>query len=221
MLDLHKYTRLFIRRAYKSIFIIIFSFSSYLYGVNLTPASCEHEWAARYFNSVDERTSIEEMIDFLVSLRIVLQAKGYQMPSLAELCLTMRSYLIEKNIEIDENNIERIYNEILKREDSIVNHSSSFQLANKSSKFKIIKVKRKKKTDNELKMSDEFAKGFVKALGGALLCIIPHPVTWGIGAALVADGIKDMLEHVGDAPREELAEGKMRNLPPPAKYSSP
>ena len=33
------------------------------------PRSCEHEWVSRYFNSLDDDTSIEEVIDFLISFK--------------------------------------------------------------------------------------------------------------------------------------------------------
>jgi len=41
----------------------------------------------------------------------------------------------------------------------------------------------------------------MKTLAGGLLCIIPHPVTWEIGATLM--------------------EKKLKNLPPPAQYNDP
>ncbi len=49
-----------------------------------------------------------------------------------------------------------------------------------------------------MKISNGFAKGFCKALGGALLCIIPHPVTWGLGTTLAASGVVDMINHADD-----------------------
>lgn len=45
----------------------------------------EPEWVTRYFNSVDEGTSVEEVVDFLFSLRLALIAKGYQPPALSDL----------------------------------------------------------------------------------------------------------------------------------------
>jgi hypothetical protein len=49
-----------------------------------------------------------------------------------------------------------------------------------------------------MKISNGFAVGFCKALGGALRCIIPHPVTVGIGVNLAASGVIDMVKHADD-----------------------
>ena len=68
----------------------------------------------------------------------------------------------------------------------------------KMQKESIFLAKKKKGKKKEMKISDGFAIGFCKFLGGALLCIIPHPVTWGIGAGLAAAGAGDMLEHAND-----------------------
>ncbi len=127
--------------------------------------------------------------------------------------------MFKNEIEVDEDDIENIYNEILSREGSITNEISFSHAVKKHSKFKIFEVK-KKKNEKELKISDEFAKGFVKALGGALLCVIPHPITWGIGAGLVVDGIKDMIEHAGDSLSEESTENKLKKIAPPSRFSN-
>lgn len=47
-------------------------------------------------------------------------------------------------------------------------------------------------------MPDGVAIGFCKVLSGALLCIIPSGVSQAVGGTLIADGIKDMIEHAND-----------------------
>jgi len=53
----------------------------------------EHEWVQRYFNSVDESTSLEELVDFLMAFRINLSAKGCDTPSLSSLWKSTYKYL--------------------------------------------------------------------------------------------------------------------------------
>lgn len=113
-------------------------------GLDSLPRHCEHEWVSRYFNAIDENTDIEEMIDFLVSFKASLQAKGYQCPSLADLCLQVRDTLIQKGIEIDDDEIEQIYNEIVKREATLVQQASFRYAINRQSNFKVLQVKKEK-----------------------------------------------------------------------------
>ena len=44
----------------------------------------------------------------------------------------------------------------------------------------------------------------MQAFGGALLCIIPHPVTLSIGAGLVVNEVKEMVDHAGDVPDNDI-----------------
>ena len=64
-------------------------------------------------------------------------------------------------------------------------------------------------------MSEGTAKGFMKTFAGALLCIIPHPLAWGVGGTLISNGIIDMVKHAGDPVEGESAEERIKNLPPP------
>jgi len=182
-------------------------------GLESIPRSCEHEWVSRYFNSLDDDTSIEEIIDFLISFKASLQAKGYQIPPLTEMCLQLRDELIAKGVAINDETIEQIYDEIARRENILIMPSSSFAIS-KNSSYKIIPAKKQNKG---VGFSDGFAKGFMKAFGGALLCIIPHPVSWAIGGTLVATGINEMINHAGDSSDggNDNIEDKIRDLPPP------
>ncbi len=222
MLDLHQLNRTLSRCAYKGIFLLIFllapKLSTFEYYESDTSHPCEHEWVKRYFDSLTDSTSIEEVVDFLVSLRVGLHAKGYSVPSLADLCLKMKDYLLENEIPINEEEFQMIYNEIVNREGCLINQISFSYAFNDVSNMEVIQVKKKNKKAG-FNVSNGFAIGFVKALGGALLCVIPHPITWTIGGALVADGIKDMAEHAGDSTSGENVEDRIRNLPTPPKYS--
>ena len=123
MLALHQYTRVLAGRACKSVLIIACSFTSlysfeYQDGLEAAPRPCEQEWVLRYFNSLSDEISIEEVVDFLISFKAALQAKGHQVPPLSDLCLKIKDYLIENKIEIDDDDINEIYNEILSKHPS-------------------------------------------------------------------------------------------------------
>lgn len=183
-------------------------------GLHSLPRHCEHEWVNRYFNAVDENTDIEEMVDFLVSFKASLQAKGYQCPSLADLCLQVRDILIQRGIEIDDDEIEPIYNEIVKREVVIVQHSSFRQAVNRQSNFNVLQVKKKSK--KEAKVSGKMTVGFVKFLGGALCCIVPFPPIQAVGTALATSGIIDMVDAAkeqGDQNEREQQANPQNRIP--------
>lgn len=194
-------------------------------GLKSRACSSGFQWVNRYFNSLDDDVSIDEIVDFLVSLKTSLQAKGYQVPSLAELCLKVKDQLVRIGVQLDDDEIDEIYDEILKRESILIDHVSFSFAHSKNLNFKVMHVKKhkqdkdKKEKEEGLKISSDFAKGFMKALAGALLCIIPHPVTLTIGGTLVADGVRDMVQHADDIPDENEIEEKLRNLQRPQEHS--
>lgn len=161
------------------------------YGV---PRSCEHEWVSRYFDSVNEDTSIEEMVDFLVSFKLALQAKGYDLPALSDLCLELRDALIHQGIDIGDEEVERIYEEISKREITYVQPSSYLTIINDELNGKIIEIKKKEKKHKDVKVSGKVAVGFIKFLAGALCCIVPIPAVQVVGATLAGAGLVDMVD---------------------------
>jgi len=103
--------------------------------------------------------------------------------------------------------IQEIYEEIYKREQSISGTSFNFasidfsQLDSQLCKHKH-KHKERGKNNKEFKMGSKGAFGFLKALGGGLICILPFPGAQAVGGALIVDGIKDMLEDVREIGEE-------------------
>ena len=124
MLDLPFHIRRYSRTANTVFLLGIFSASAiaplhsfeYADEPKVFPIHFEQEWVSRYFNSVDGNTPIAEVVDFLVSLRTSLLAKGYQCPSLTEVCLLFRDQLLEYNIELDYEEIAEVYSEFANRE---------------------------------------------------------------------------------------------------------
>ncbi len=159
--------------------------------------SSSYQWVARYLDSIDKETSIEEVVDFLFSVRNLLINEGFSVPLFSEIFLSSLEDLKSHNIEIQEDSIfiESLYDEIISREQEM-NSLISFRSLKDVQKPKIILAKKKKK--NDMKISNGFAKGFCKALGGALLCIILHPVSYAVGGGLLVSGISDMVQHADD-----------------------
>jgi hypothetical protein len=196
--------------SFNKLFFVIFC-SSFL---NISPLSAfekhdgltrprysEYEWVVRYFNSVDENTSIEELVDFLVSFKASLQAKGYKCPSLADLCLRLRDALIQQGVELDDDVLEEIYNEIVERENDLSGSAVFVPALNKKAHFGFLQIKKgaKKKEKKEVQISGKMAVGFVKFLGGALCCIVPIPAVQVVGATIAGAGVIEMI----DAAKEE------------------
>jgi hypothetical protein len=205
MLDLYESYCFITKRTYQCVFtffILITCVSIYSLeyqdGLESLPTHQEASWVKRYFDSVDEETTVAEIVDFLIGFKSYLQAQGYDVPVLSDFCLEMKTRLIEEGLEIDDDEFSEVYNEVIKRESALITNSSyRFSLGN-CSKYNIENVKKKKNKD--LKVSGRFAVGFCKALAGALCCIIPHPVTLAIGSTLVVTGIENMISHAGDDP---------------------
>lgn len=58
---------------------------------------------------------------------------------------------------------------------------------------------------NEL--PDELIIGAVETFAGLLLCIIPHPLTWGIGGAMVVDGVRRALDGSKEGNHQVITQG--------------
>lgn len=178
----------------------------------------EFEWVTRYFNALDQDTTIDEVVDFIVNLRDALEAKGYTVPCLGEFCLRIREDLTEKGIQFDEDIVDEICEKIMERDSYYLNVEAINITANNMINSGFLNVKSShKKNKDKVKMSEGTAKGFMKAFAGALLCIIPHPATWAIGSGLIASGVSDMVKHAGgsDSTEGESAEERIKNFPPP------
>lgn len=147
------------------------------------------------------------MVDFLVGLKTYLQSLGYEPPSISTLSLNLKGELLEQGISIEEEVFDELHRQIDLKE-------NAFLKANNIPSFSYPKIILAKK---ELEVSGKFAIGFTKALGGTLLCIVPHPVAWTVGGGLVTSGIIDMMESAEEnsGSNNDNFEDRFRNLPPP------
>jgi len=65
-----------------------------------------------------------------------------------------------------------------------------------------IKIPQRDEPFSEEDIPDEMVIGMVETFGGALLCIIPHPVSFTIGTAMVGDGVRRVLDSLDSNDQE-------------------
>lgn len=189
-----------ILRLYGFMLVSSLVFCSEVFSTDSFPISEEaaaYQWVPRYLDCVDENTASDEVVDFLFGVREIMISQGFSVPLLSEIFSTVLEKIrVQSEIQLDEKFIECLYEEVL----SIENGSFdliSFGSQKNTEKDKMFLMEKKGKK-SKMKISNGFAKGFCKTLGGALLAIIPHPVTWGVGGSLFASGIADMVNHADD-----------------------
>lgn len=208
MLDLSFNFRFLSRSACKLLPLvgILSSNIHHLHSADVPFQNREQELLNYYFNSTDEPADMEEVIDFLISLRSSLIVQGYQCPPLTQLALGMVDYLSTQGVAIDPKDFQEIYEEILRRESS--QESCFFQKSRGNQRPQITLIKHKhahkhhhKKKSREVKVHSKGAFGFLKCLAGSLICLIPVPAVQAIGAGLILNGINDIIDdarEVGD-----------------------
>ena len=216
-------------RSYCFIFTVIFLSS--IFGNNehnpdifdRSSISCEYEWITRYFDAVNEDTSMDEMVDFLFNLRLVFLSKGYEVPEFTSLITNVLDYLLSQGMEIDEKIIEEFYRIFKQKE--VQNVNCIFKLLDSHEKVKTYKIKKKKpkikKEKPEVEMSGKTALGLIKVFAGALCCIIPHPATIAIGGGLVLSGVKDISDELIEMDKENRKKQEIEGLPKPPHHFSP
>ncbi len=142
---------------------------------------------------IDEESSLEESIAFLIDLRTSLLQQGYNCPSLTDLCLNAYNYLAEQGIEIDLFQFQELYEEIERQEQNVTLKTAN----NLSAGYYIQLIKHSKsdkKEKKDVKINSKTICGLVKCLAGGLLCIIPVPAVQIAGAGLVMTGVNDCID---------------------------
>lgn len=189
--------------------------SSQFWENELKPAQhFEHEWITRYFESIDNDTEIGEVIDFLIAVRQAFLARGYECPSLLESAICLSECLTQKGIKFDEVEIQRLYEEIYAREQLVNLKACNLTFGHHYQAFiQTCKHKHKNKEDKkELKMGSKSVFGLLKVIAGGLMCVIPVPAIQLAGGALVADGIKDMIDDARETGDENERQQKLDEL---------
>jgi hypothetical protein len=206
MLDLPLYIRRFNRHAIQLLCASTLTFSSispiysfeYEDGLDSISTRYEPELFLMYFNSIDENTEIGEVIDFMISFKASLEAKGCECPSLVDILFQTKEYVEYQGVEVEDEVFEEIYNEINSRE--IHSGRQTFNnilLKNQIPHTEFVKKhknKNKDKDKKEIKMKSKGVFGFLKCVAGALIFIVPIPGAQAVGSGLVLLGINDMVD---------------------------
>lgn len=196
----------------------------------------DHQWVISYLETVNENTSLDEIVGFLTSLRDSLIGQGYTVPPLTKILMDIRDDLIQKGVQVEDEKIKTLYEKLAEKESTmmaamnlkapkfimagigppfIITEGLRFNKKEKSSSSKETSHTRRSKENVDSKT----AIGLVKMLAGALLCIIPHPATITAGGSLVLNGIMDCVDAArekGDENEKKQKEGPLAN--PPADY---
>src|SRR5580692_10286039 len=85
-------------------------------GQNLYLQGTFYEHFVEYFNSIDENTELEEMVDNLIYLRQSILIQGYECPSIREMCQHAVEYIMGRRVPIDDPIIEELIQRIEERE---------------------------------------------------------------------------------------------------------
>jgi hypothetical protein len=109
---------------------------------SLQPPKINFDWVRSYFNSIDSTTDPEEIVDFLISLKLTLRGLGYSTSSLQELCEKLSDTLKKTENQASQETLSAIYEIVLDKESSL---SPLLTLAPRQILPKIVLAKNKKK----------------------------------------------------------------------------
>lgn len=154
-------------------------------------------------NLMVAETDLMAMIDHLKQLKILCETRNIKFPNLTVFLTAIRNHLALGSLEIDDATFDWLYEEFRAFEDFDCVDWDPIKHKNRHKRHK----------DKEIKISTRTALGFLKFMGGALLCIIPVPIVQGAGAGLAAMGISDMVDGCKDHKQDcGDAEEKMRSM---------
>jgi hypothetical protein len=139
--------------------------------------------------SLMERScDVQQLIQIVVQLRNILISQGCKFPSLQTILDSCRVLLNNEGIEIDEETFDALEQQFRDYEDD------------EGFLYKEIGHlhKKKKKKDKEIKINSKTALGFVKFIGGTLLCFVPVPIIQSAGVSLVVVGVSEMVDGARD-----------------------
>lgn len=74
-------------------------------------------WVLSCLTDRNKDADIAEFADLLVKMKASFVSQGYQIAPLSELCLNIRQRLIDNGTPAKEEDIQKLYNELLKRDE--------------------------------------------------------------------------------------------------------
>jgi hypothetical protein len=195
MLDIHGFIRVWIGR-----FAACFcSISCVMAPLAASPFVCADDDepianTVQLAQEMSEEQDLHELVRLIVQFRNDMVARGCVIPRLTALLEIYRSQLYEYGLNVDDEVFDQLWQEFAKYESGMPVHP--------------MKHKHKHKKE-EVKISGKTAVGFLKFLGGSLLCLVPVPIIQGAGASLAVIGINDMMNAARDEKQERKAEERL------------
>lgn len=149
---------------------------------------------------IEECVDLDQLVFMIVQIRDYLVWNGCYFPSLTAILDSCREIMRKDGVEIDDAEFEALREEFEKydrhddvRTQQIKNHHH--------------KKHGKHKKDKELKINSKTAMGFIKFVGGTLLCFVPVPLIQTAGVSLAALGVSEMVDGVReDSDKKEWEE---------------
>ena len=124
---------------------------------------------------------IEELVHLIIDMRSFLIAQGCYFPPIDRFLDDCRSLARQYGLHISDAEFDQL--------------KAEFQHYDTDVPYKEIKHKHKHhKKHKEVKVSSRTAMGFLKFVGGALLCIVPIAPIQAAGATLAVVGISEMID---------------------------
>lgn len=136
---------------------------------------------------IEQEQDVQSLIYLIVNLKKQLTSQGCYFPPLTEFLQYCRIELGKIDIEIEQSIFDRLYEEF-DRIDNCSDYCEYLQTKHKHHK--------KGRKEKEVNINGKTAVGFLKFVGGSLICIIPLPIIQGAGAALAVIGLNDMMDGV-------------------------
>jgi hypothetical protein len=151
--------------------------------------------------SIQEEQDMKELVRLIVELRHYLVCRGCYFPRPTAFLEYCRVQAYAEGVEIDDDVFDRLWEEFASYE--VKEDFPAHQIKHKHHKHH--------KKEKEVKISGRMAVGFLKFVGGSLLCLIPVPVIQGAGASLAVIGVNDMLNASRDQSAEKEAEERIES----------
>lgn len=147
-----------------------------------------------------KKTDIHEIVRIIVQFRCDLVAQGCAIPPLTHILADVRDYLGSEGLTIDDEVFDRLYT-------LFAQYENPYGCTGTARGFEVNLIKhkphKKKKKEKEIHVSSKTAMGFLKFMGGALLCLVPIPIVQGAGASLAVIGVNDMVNAARDREKSE------------------
>lgn len=177
---------------------------------------------SEYFLSVNQETSIDEVADHLVQLKIYVQSLGHQTPTWDAVIDAFKEGLQENGNLITDEDRERIKSLLITKEAKYAYNNTQTNACNINQlpiqqfilgkPFRQIlgmfskKHHHKHKTKNSVakqpEMSDNMAISVMIAAGGALCCILPIPGAIWVGEALILYAGYKAFDEIGEISKQ-------------------